>query len=869
MSNDRSLIQYGELVKKLVDPSSDLEHYLGYLVEVTRPGQMAPELAPNPTKVRDIPATVEGGVGLGFANWFMRQRRHGDYRQKIHNGWQGPKIVSEGDSWFQYPTTLRDVIDHLMVDHAILSLGAAGDKLSDIENQREIVKRIKAEKASALLLSAGGNDLFDRGNLGRLMESPESGASAEDYLGSTFSSFMHELMGQFQNLFRRVHRAHPNVHILIHGYCPAFPRGGVWIEKPLTERGIPRELQHDIVKLILKEFNKRLSVIAASPEFNGMLEHIDVTHLGVNASDWHNEIHLNSENYLKVAELFRQSLNRRLAAVETASVPNATTPQIEAAVRDAHRLSVFDESTLLRELNLRVELSELDATFQNEVDPRPLVLGQPQPEIGVDSLLKTTRRIIRYWEYEIRELICGGSIDSALGKEILKHIEGSKKLLSGAIAAWIAGSPLGVPTALASALGAWLAAKVIESGHELLCQSWVPEKPRMPNIAMGVSEGGNAATVGNVRDRFTMPDGSEFTENSRLEMMDRLNEKLQKNVVENPRVPVDADAASRFMSSADIILRRLGSESETFELNDEEFGQAEGMILLDGTRPALYVRDGFIDTSDSTLDDRWRDRILPQEQAIRQLIASSGRIIRGSDRSADNVYGSAWMIEGGRIATARHVFEAMTFLSNGKRRLNDVYYVDFSVEADRPTDPQSVFRIAGVDWVSADEINLTVNPEQLDAVTFNLIPESGRPFPHALPLASIDETESFAGGSWILNVGHPGEPRGSWLVGAEDNNDRTVSRAVLHELIGNKFGVKRFSPGKITVARGIVEGDDDTQHVFAHDATTLGGSSGSAIISLSDQGPVIGLHFAGWFGTRNFAHLVPAISDNWERGTST
>jgi hypothetical protein len=52
------------------------------------------------------------------------------------------------------------------------------------------------------------------------------------------------------------------------------------------------------------------------------------------------------------------------------------------------------------------------------------------------------------------------------------------------------------------------------------------------------------------------------------------------------------------------------------------------------------------------------------------------------------------------------------------------------------------------------------------------------------------------------------------------------------------------------VAPGLLQGrTDDT---LAHDASTLGGSSGSAIIEF-DSHRVVGLHFSGAYGTANYA----------------
>ena len=86
-------IAHDDLIAHLQDPESDLDHYLGYMIEITIPGQMAPELVPNPSLVTGIPARTEGGVGMGLANWFMRRRRHRAYRNLIRDGWSGPRIV--------------------------------------------------------------------------------------------------------------------------------------------------------------------------------------------------------------------------------------------------------------------------------------------------------------------------------------------------------------------------------------------------------------------------------------------------------------------------------------------------------------------------------------------------------------------------------------------------------------------------------------------------------------------------------------------------------------------------------------------------------------------------------------------------------
>ncbi len=857
-------IAYGDLIERLSDPDQDLDHYLQYMIEVPVPGATTPELEPNPSLVTEIPPRAEGGVGMGLANWFMRKRRHRAYRKRINDGWNGHRIVSEGDSWFQYPTKLQDIIDHLMKDHAILSLGAAGDELEDIQQQREILVNIQAERASALLLSAGGNDLFDNGQLGTLIEPPFPGATADDLVGATLDAFLAGIQTKFLALFRRVHGAAPHVHILIHGYGPAFPRDGAWIEKPLTKAGVPSDIQHDIVKIILRKFNATLSQIAGRSEFHGKIKHLDVTNIGKNPGDWHDEIHLNGPNAAKVAERFRKELRKRLTGPAPESGLSVAPAAASTLVSEqAESLSALDEPLLLRELDLRVGLLEMDPSVADEAELAPLVIGRAEPEIGITSLRSATRRFIRNAEADLHDLICGGAAESEVDNAILGAIDKGNKALSGAIAGWLVTGPLGVPAVIAGALAAWLATKLGTVGRDKICMLWKHGAPAAPAVLHGAVEG-QALTMGEMRAKFKTPKGeASFTKAGQKDQLDRLSETLAKEVVEVPSVPVDADGAKKFKQSAATIFKMLGGEPDDVPLSPENFGTAEAMVAIDGSRVAMYVRDGFVDIDDpKLLASGWRDEVVAHEAELRNLIACSGRVIRGSDRSANQVYGSAWMLEGGRVATARHVLEAMAIEVAGEWHLKDVFFVDFAVEADRGINANAVFKITGVDWASPTEIAGTVDPRQLDAAVLTLEPVAGRAFPDHLALSTKANGQAITDAGWFFNVGHPGQPFGSWLVDTEDGNSDTISKALVFALIGDKFGVKRMSPGRIDFAPGKFPNDDNA-HVFTHDATTLGGSSGSAILSMTGGPSICGLHFAGLFGTRNYAHFIPAIRDNW------
>jgi hypothetical protein len=869
--NGLSKIEYSDLVECLSDPDSDLSHYLQYMIEVRVPGQLAPELEPNPRLVTGIPPRPEGGVLIGLANGVMRRRRHRAYRNRIRDGWTGPKLVSEGDSWFQYPTSLQDIIDHLMMDHAILSLGAAGDELSDIMVQREILLNIQAEGAAALLLSAGGNDLFDSGQLGLLVEEPFPGATANDLVGATFQAFLASLSARYLELLRRVHSAFPEVHILVHGYGPAYPRGGAWIERPLTKRGVPKSLQHQVVLLILRRFNDVLASFANASEFEGKVVHIDVTDVGSSPEDWYDEIHLNGENFAKVAARFRAELKKRLDGPRVeggVSAVHAPTTQI-AVLQQAEQLVKLEGPLLLRELDLRVELLALDPTVAEEVDLPPLVIGRPAPEIGLASIRFETRRLVDECMAALETIVClDDQPVGPLQTVIVQAVKASNECLARAIAGWLVSSPMAVPAVLVSPLAALLSHEAKEAGLEALCKRRrAMVRTNAPAVARGLAGPSPKMTFGELRSRFCMPgDKNEFSAQYAKEVLERLDEDLACKVVEPPSVPVDADGAKKFRLRAETILELLGGEHQDREVDESEFGFAEALVLTDGTRPALYVQDGFIDLSDERLKrSGWLDRIVAKEDSIRKLVAATGRIIRGSDRSANSVYGTAWILPGGRVATAKHVLEAMTIQVGDEFYLDGNYFVDFAVEAGREIDHDSVFKIDAIDWASPDLIAQAVDPAHLDAATFKLTKRDDVPFPDPIPLATAEDAEKILGEEWFFNVGHPARPRGSWLVDEEDDDPKTVSRALVLALIGDRFGVKRFSPGLVDVQPGFFPGDQVNAHVLTHDATTLGGSSGSGLMADGKNGPVImGLHFAGLFGTRNYAHWIPAIGRHFK-----
>lgn len=475
-------ITLSELMQRLADQSGAPEDIFPYLIEVASTGKVGPGLQPNPSRVIGLDEGLEGGIFIPLLNNWFRRARHRAYRQRITAGCTGPRIVSEGDSWFQYPTLLKDVIDHLMSDHAVFSLDAAGDTLTMMIEQNEIGSALASEGASVLLLSAGGNDLFENGNIANLVEPSPDGAPVELRVGARFQAFLEGIMASYRSLLLQLHAAHPDVYILFHGYCPAFSRGGRYIGRPLRRIGVrDAATQNAIIRQMLIRFNSALTELAADDLFNRRLRHVDLSGIGGAFEDWHDEIHLNDAGYGLVADRFRQEIARVTAdrSLETAAgarrekaVPDEEFARVAAIAAHAGELAAVDEPHLMLELQRRMELLRRDPSVADLPD-LPLIIvdqGLEGSSLAVGAL---AQRLVRRWERELHELICGDTAEDAEDrKKLLDATKLGQEAFIGALTVWLATGPLSVPSVLAGVLGAILIKRFAAGSVEVLCQSW-------------------------------------------------------------------------------------------------------------------------------------------------------------------------------------------------------------------------------------------------------------------------------------------------------------------------------------------------------------------------------------------------------------
>ncbi len=113
------------------------------------------------------------------------------------------------------------------------------------------------------------------------------------------------------------------------------------------------------------------------------------------------------------------------------------------------------------------------------------------------------------------------------------------------------------------------------------------------------------------------------------------------------------------------------------------------------------------------------------------------------------------------------------------------------------------------------------------------------------PLQLDDSVTAQPAGQAVAAIGYP-------------SKDADRNPLFIPAIFGDRFGVKRVSPGEIT---------GSTDRLVFHDCSTLGGNSGSPVLSLATA-KVVGLHRSGTFLFSNEAVESAALVEFVRRSTS-
>lgn len=288
------------------------------------------------------------------------------------------------------------------------------------------------------------------------------------------------------------------------------------------------------------------------------------------------------------------------------------------------------------------------------------------------------------------------------------------------------------------------------------------------------------------------------------------------------------ELAEQITANASEALRALRDEDEErLRERPDLLDSLEAVVRTDGSRPSFMIRNGAVDKTTSPLGS-WESTLDVSADMLRDAIWCVGRIDIPS--ALHGFEGTGFLIQENLIATNRHVLQGIARRGgDGNWTVNDGVTIDFGHEfrARDSVNRRTPRRVAFAGSKPILEVG-PVDHTKLDLALIELEPTAPENLPRA-PLALDVAADWNDPDTTIYTLGYPANPR----VG-------TYTPTLLEQLFQTTYGYKRLAPGKVMRAQARVH-----TWTLAHDATTLGGNSGSVILVVGREHAAAGLHYGG------------------------
>jgi hypothetical protein len=282
-------------------------------------------------------------------------------------------VLAEGDSWFNYPVILTDIIDRISMDKdlAVYSIASGGDWLLNMLNAREYVEELSISHPDWFLISGGGNDLVGSRRLATILEPNGNSEEYErnewarhlishaekqeiplepcffdglKYLSKDFYALLMFFHLQYYFLINGVlngggkhHPKFDGIRIITQGYDyprPSFKKKlginpfrwyipfiriflghGTWLKQPLQIRGInDSENQQRVMYAMIYLFNEMM--IEMGGVFNKHQPAPKVFHIdsrdSVGKNGWTDELHPKPSHFIKTGETFINCIKQKM-----------------------------------------------------------------------------------------------------------------------------------------------------------------------------------------------------------------------------------------------------------------------------------------------------------------------------------------------------------------------------------------------------------------------------------------------------------------------------------------------------------------------------------------------------------------------------
>lgn len=334
-----SKITYSEYLELSRNPEISDDELLSYSRIERGQGGFDFSVKPDPEKVEMSIEDAEFENAMQIGNGLSRFRRQMRFRRRKMFGSDLPVLVSEGDSWFQFPFLIRETVDQLEDDYLIWSVGAAGDTAQNIVYGRTEYMRALAkheQDVRGFLFSAAGNDIIgedpqtQRPVLLDLLK--DFNGDINDIQGHIDLNLLDQKMSFLQDAYTKVIqdiRSRPqfaNLPIFIHGYDYVFPypwgdddprnpmhaEKNEWLGSPLDQRQIDDlDQRRKIIQFLIDRLYDMLAGLSANPQDTGVWL-VDCRNAMPEVGDWIDEIHGTSDGFRKVANRFFEVISQAL-----------------------------------------------------------------------------------------------------------------------------------------------------------------------------------------------------------------------------------------------------------------------------------------------------------------------------------------------------------------------------------------------------------------------------------------------------------------------------------------------------------------------------------------------------------------------------
>ena len=270
----------------------------------------------------------------------------------------------------------------------------------------------------------------------------------------------------------------------------------------------------------------------------------------------------------------------------------------------------------------------------------------------------------------------------------------------------------------------------------------------------------------------------------------------------------------------------------------------EAIVRLDGSRPSFMIREGRIDFDSSPIGT-WQPSLSGSAAEINKAIACVGRIDDPSESAG--FQGTGFLIHENLILTNRHVLQVIADKVPGTGwKMRAGITIDFGHEF-RGHESVNRRKLKSVVFTGAKSIGGAIDHSRLDLALIELEPTTQDQLPkHIL---AVDVSPDWAAVDQVIyTIGYPAAP----AIG-------DYKPSLLEQLFQSTYGYKRLAPGLVMPSKRAASAAWTT----GHDATTIGGNSGSVVLVQGRETLAAGLHYGGRRAEprENWAHVLGRVMD--------